>query len=43
VLRGQRFQLDENGAPRDPSGTPYRLIEKDCDVELDPKSAVPQR
>ena len=37
------FHLDANGAPLDPSGTPYLLLEKDCDAELDKKSGVPPR
>ena len=37
------FKLDESGAPLDPSGTPYRLLDKDCDAELDLKSGVPLR
>jgi len=43
TLRALRLKLDDTGAPLDPSGTPYRLIEKDCDVVLDKKSGVPPR
>jgi tetratricopeptide (TPR) repeat protein len=43
ALRILRFQLDGSGAPLDPSGAPYRLINKGCDVNLDPKSEIPNR
>jgi tetratricopeptide (TPR) repeat protein len=42
-LRARGLRLDSSGAPLDPSGTPYRLTKKDCDVELDEKSIVPKR
>jgi hypothetical protein len=32
-----------SAAPLDPSGTPYVLINKGCDVDLDPRSRVPYR
>ncbi|HXT63126.1 MAG TPA: hypothetical protein VN696_08830 [Pyrinomonadaceae bacterium] len=36
----RNFTLDEGGAPIDPSGIPYRLINNRCDVDLDPTSKV---
>ena len=41
ALQVLRLSLDTNGAPVDPSGTPYRLVKNGCDVDLDPKSEVP--
>ena len=38
-----RFSVDTNGAPVDPSGTPYRLVKNGCDVDLDPMSEVPAK
>lgn len=39
---GTRFSFDAaSGAPLDPSGLPYRLINGGCDVDLDPNSKVP--
>ena len=38
------FKLDVNsGAPLDPGGTPYVLVNGGCDVDLDPTSLVPYR
>jgi hypothetical protein len=37
-LRGLRF--DGSGAPLDPSGAPYRLINNGCDADFDPNSRV---
>lgn len=42
VLRGLRLPLDSTGAPFDPSGTPYILVNTKCDVDLDPKTKVPR-
>lgn len=39
---GLRVELT-SGAPVDPANTPYRLVGNGCDVDLDPKSAVPFR
>ena len=36
----RNFELDEGGAPIDPSGVPYRLINNRCDVDFDPTSKV---
>jgi tetratricopeptide (TPR) repeat protein len=39
-----RFRLEANtGAPLDPAGTPYQLVNGGCDVDLDPRSLVPYR
>jgi hypothetical protein len=44
LFRTQRLRVDVvTGAPVDPAGTPYRLVKNGCDVDLDPKSAVPFR
>jgi len=37
VFRALRIQLDQSGAPLDPSGAPYVLKAGACEVELDPK------
>jgi tetratricopeptide (TPR) repeat protein len=39
---GLRVEIS-SGAPVDPANTPYRLVNNGCDVDLDPKSAVPFR
>jgi len=38
---GLRFD-SSTGAPLDPSGVPYRLIDGGCNVDLDPNSKVPR-
>lgn len=44
ALRGLRLRVDvRTGAPLDPAGTPYRLVDNGCEVDLDPKSAVPYK
>lgn len=43
VLRALRMDLDSTGAPLDPAGTAYVLVDAGCDVEVDPKSEVPRR
>lgn len=44
ALRALRLRVDApTGAPLDPAGTPYVLVKNGCDVDLDPKSAVPYR
>jgi len=43
VLRALRVDLDSNGAPLDPAGTAYVLVNADCDVEVDRQSEVPRR
>ena len=43
-LRTTRLRIDpRTGAPVDPSGSPYQLINEGCDVDLDPNSPVPHR
>jgi len=43
VLRSLRVPVDTTGAPLDPSGTPYILVNANCDVDLDPKSEIPKK
>jgi len=44
ALRALKLRVDvRTGAPVDPAGTPYLLVKNGCDVDLDPKSAVPYR
>ncbi|HEV7744166.1 MAG TPA: hypothetical protein VGO56_04140 [Pyrinomonadaceae bacterium] len=44
ALRSLRLRVElSSGAPVDPANTPYRLVKNGCDVDLDPKSAVPFR
>jgi tetratricopeptide (TPR) repeat protein len=43
VLRALRMELDSTGAPLDPAGTAYVLVNAGCDVDVDPKSEVPYR
>src|ERR1700682_3957343 len=44
ALRALRLRVDtHSGAPLDPAGTPYRLVNNGCAVDLDPKSVVPYR
>jgi len=43
ALRAGKLRLDSTGAPLDPSGTPYRLTQNGCEVELDDRSLVPKR
>jgi tetratricopeptide (TPR) repeat protein len=42
-LRAAGLQLDDAGAPVDPSNVPYILNKDKCEVELDPNSEVPRR
>lgn len=37
------FKLDGQGAPLDPGGTPYRLIDGGCDCDLNPQSKIPYK
>jgi hypothetical protein len=42
-FREPRWHIDrETGAPLDPSGVSYRLINGGCKVDLDPNSKVPR-
>ena len=43
VLRSLRLSVDPTGAPLDPSGTPYILVNRNCEVDLDPKSEIPRK
>lgn len=43
VLRSLRLPVDSTGAPLDPAGTPYVLVNGNCDVAIDPKSLVPPK
>jgi tetratricopeptide (TPR) repeat protein len=43
ALQVLRMTVDTMGAPLDPAGTPYRLVKDGCDVDLDPKSEVPNK
>ena len=43
ALQALRFRVDQTGAPVDPAEFPYRLVKDGCDLDLDPKSAVPAR
>ncbi|HYY58655.1 MAG TPA: hypothetical protein VE842_15080, partial [Pyrinomonadaceae bacterium] len=42
-LRAAGFRLDEQGAPLDPSDTPYVLVKDGCDVDLSGISQVPYK
>lgn len=41
VLRVLKVKVDASGAPLDPAGTPYLLVQDKCEVDLDWKSEVP--
>ncbi len=44
ALRAARLIVDSaTGAPLDPSNTPYRLMEKECSVDLSDQTKVPRR
>jgi hypothetical protein len=43
VLRAFKVKVDSAGAPLDPSGVPYDLIQDKCDLFLNPKSEVPAK
>jgi tetratricopeptide (TPR) repeat protein len=40
---GSRLQLNSSGAPLDPAGVAYLLVNNGCDVDLDAGSKVPYR
>lgn len=42
ALRAARLRLDTDGAPLDPSDTPYILIKDGCEVGIDPSSKIPR-
>lgn len=39
-LRTLRFRIDADGAPLDPTGVPYTLLNDKCDVGKNPKSQI---
>lgn len=43
ALYSMKWSVDVNGAPLDPSGTPYVLNTDECDVRLAPNSVIPHR
>jgi tetratricopeptide (TPR) repeat protein len=43
TLRSAGLRLEASGSPLDPGGTPYRLVNAGCDVDLDENSTVPHR
>jgi len=43
LLRALPVRVDSSGAPLDPGGTPYQLVNDKCDVNLGEKSEVPLR
>jgi tetratricopeptide (TPR) repeat protein len=43
ILRALRMNVDSTGAPLDPSGTAYVLVDANCDVDVDRKSEIPRR
>lgn len=43
TLRAARLNLDESGAPLDPSGVAYELKVESCDVALDSRSEIPRK
>jgi len=44
ALRSARLRVDDaTGAPVDPAGTPYVLVQQGCGVDLDPGSEVPYK
>lgn len=42
ALRLAQLPADASGAPLDPTGVPYILLTKQCDVELDHRSIIPR-
>jgi tetratricopeptide (TPR) repeat protein len=43
VFHALRVDIDDSGAPLDPSGVPYVLRVGACEVDLDPKSEIPAK
>jgi tetratricopeptide (TPR) repeat protein len=43
ILRVLRVRVGFTGAPLDPAGTAYLLVNTTCEIEVDPKSEVPHR
>ena len=42
ALRVSHLRLDAGGMPLDPTNVPYVLVKEGCDVDLDPRSAIPR-
>jgi tetratricopeptide (TPR) repeat protein len=42
LSRALQLPVDSTGAPLDPAGTAYLLVNRNCDVDLDPRSEVPR-
>jgi tetratricopeptide (TPR) repeat protein len=43
ILKALKWRVDGAGAPVDPSGTPYRLVQNGCEMTLDATSGVPAK
>jgi tetratricopeptide (TPR) repeat protein len=43
VFHALRVDIDDSGAPLDPTGMPYVLRAGACEVDLDPKSEIPAK
>jgi hypothetical protein len=43
VLRALRMKVDATGAPIDPAGTAYDLVNGNCDVDVDRASEIPRK
>ncbi|HKG97407.1 MAG TPA: hypothetical protein VKA97_06325 [Pyrinomonadaceae bacterium] len=43
IFRALRVPVDASGAPLDPTGVPYVLRSSTCEIQLDPKSAIPAK
>ena len=43
VLRATGLRIDNAGAPVDPTGLPYVLVQEGCEVELHADSKIPRR
>ena len=41
IFRALRVPVNASGAPLDPTGVPYVLRSGTCEIQLDPKSAIP--
>jgi tetratricopeptide (TPR) repeat protein len=42
-LRGSKIKLDQTGAPVDPAGVAYLLVNDKCEVKIDPKSEAAEK
>jgi len=43
IFHALRVPVDASGAPLDPTGVPYVLRSGTCEIQLDPKSAIPAK